>query len=120
MENKYTIFVGNYLQPKKFGLDLRYIEFSALTRSGFMTREDALSQVQELPEFNMGIRDEVLRRLRLSDEEFQEILKAPIKSHMDYQTYKPRFKDDDEFFKEAMEKGLVPATFYSKYVEGVS
>jgi hypothetical protein len=39
-ENDYTIFVGSYLWPIKFGMDLRYVEYSALVRSGFMTRWD--------------------------------------------------------------------------------
>lgn len=120
MENRYTIFVGNYLHPVKFGMDLRYVEFSALVRSGFMVRDDAQKQVDELPEFDDEIKAEVLKRLKICEEEFEEILTAPHKSHTDYGTYKPHFKEDKVFFQDAVKKGLVPETFYRKYVEGVS
>jgi N-acetyl sugar amidotransferase len=120
MENRYTIFVGNYLHPVKFGMDLRYVEFSALIRSGFMVRDKALEQIQKLPDFDQDIKDEVLLRLNLTEAEFEDILMAKKRSHNDYETYKPRFKEDKEFFRNAMKKGLVPETFYRKYVEGVS
>ena len=35
------------LPPKKFGIDLRYSEFSALVRAGLMSRNDALKNIQK-------------------------------------------------------------------------
>ena len=42
MENRTAYFSNNYYIIKKFGIDLRYSEFSALVRAGMMTRQEAL------------------------------------------------------------------------------
>ena len=42
MENRTAYFANNYYLPKKFGIDLRYSEFSSLVRAGLMERNVAL------------------------------------------------------------------------------
>jgi len=118
-ENLYTIFVGSYLWPKKFNMDLRYIEFSALIRSGFMTRREAWKELSEPPKMNPTLPYTIRRKLDISKPEWQMILDAPIMSHRDYETYQAKFKEDQEFFTYAMNQGKIPDTFYKKYVEGV-
>lgn len=115
LENKYTIFVTNYLQPSKFDVDLRYVEYSALVRSGQMTREDALTKIKEQPQIDPKILGEVKQRLKLSDTTLQNIMKQPVKSHHDYKTYHPTFKRWRWFFWLASKLNLVPKTFYIKY-----
>lgn len=118
-ENDYTIFVGAYLWPEKFGMDLRYVEFSALIRSGFMHRESALKEVKTPPKYNPLLPMRVRKELGLSKSEFDEIISAPVKTYRDYNTYQERFREDKEYFKTAVQKGLIPETFYRKYVLGV-
>lgn len=119
-ENEYSIFVGNYLWPKKFGMDLRYIEYSALIRSGFMTRENARADVSRPPQYPPKLPAKIRTRLNMSKDQFEQMMNSPVKSYKDYETYQDRFKEDREFFEAAILKGLIPQTFYQKYVLGVS
>jgi N-acetyl sugar amidotransferase len=120
MENDYTIFVGNYLQPKKFGIDMRYIESSAFVRSGRMLRAVAMKELTRDPEVDEELVSSVLKRLQISDGLFIAIMQAPRLTHHDYNTYQGLFKENKEFFTNALKKKLIPETFYKKYVEGVS
>jgi len=117
-ENEWTKFVKSYLLPRKFGIDKRYVEFSALIRSGQMSREDALSKIGELPEVGEDLIRHTKSRLNLSDEEFSKIMKLEIKSYKDYDNSREFFRENKEFFKDLLEKGLVSKTFYEKYVKG--
>ena len=114
-ENRYSKFVGNYLWIKKFGIDLRYVEYSALVRSGQMTREEALDKIKKSPTIEEDIIEEVKKRLGLTDEEFEDIMKQPIKTYHDYETYHSYFKKNKAMFKAMMDKNLIPETFYVKY-----
>jgi N-acetyl sugar amidotransferase len=119
-ENYYTIFVGAYLWPRKFNIDLRYIEYSALIRSGFITKELAALKVRRPPTIKPALYDHVLSTLKISRETMNRIMEAPPKSFRDYETYHERFKADEPFFKKALDRGLIPQTFYRKYVQGVN
>lgn len=118
-ENRYTKFVSKYLWVKKFGIDYRKIEYSALIRSGQMDRDTALEKISHPPKIESYIIDEVKKRLNLTDEQFNEILKMPIKTYRDYETYHDYFRKNKEMFKKFLDDGLIPETFYKKYVEGV-
>lgn len=118
-ENRHTIFLGNYLHPVKFNIDFRYVEFSAMVRSGQMTREEALTNIKIPPEFDMTILEEVLHRFHLAQNEFDDILKLPIKSHNDYPTYKRKFQQNKALFVRLLKEKKIPPTFYRKYVEGI-
>lgn len=113
MENKYTIFVGNYLQPKKFGIDLRWIEYSALIRSGQMSREEAIERIKTPLTIDPAILEEVKTRLNIKS--FEEILNTPKKTHDDYETCHQTFRRLRPFFWLMNKFRLVPATFYVKY-----
>lgn len=119
LENNYTIFIGSYIQPRIFDMDLRYVELSALTRSLQMHRQEALNQLQTTPSIDSSLLAKVFGRLGINRNQFDEIMETPRKSHHDYETYRARFKEDYEFFKLAYDRGLIPATFYRKYCEGV-
>jgi len=82
-ENKYTKFIGGYLWAYKFGQDLRYVQYSALIRSGQMKREMAWRLIHH-PQYVEGdILNEIKRRLILSGEEVERILNSPIKQYRD-------------------------------------
>ncbi|MEM3365836.1 MAG: N-acetyl sugar amidotransferase [Candidatus Methanomethyliaceae archaeon] len=115
MENKYTLFCDYYLLPYKFNIDLRYVEFSALIRSGYMSREEALKELEKPPICDDEIINEVKKRLNLSDKDFDEIMNAPKRSFRDYKTYLPTFRKLRPFFWLMYKLDRVPKTFYIKY-----
>ncbi|MCK4364596.1 MAG: N-acetyl sugar amidotransferase [Thermoplasmatales archaeon] len=115
MENKWTIFCDNYYMPKKFNIDLRYVEFSAFIRSGQMTREEAIKKIKEPIPVEDDLIEEVKKRLGLTDEEFDNIMKAPKKVASDYKTYRSTFKLMRPFFWLMYKADLVPKSFYVKY-----
>ena len=117
MENKYTYFNHNYILPKKFGMDLRYVEFSALVRSGRMTREAALEDLKQPLPISNSLVSEVQRRLGMDEKEFQNIMALPCKTAKNYETYKPTFKKMRPFFWAMYKADLVPKSFYLKYTK---
>ena len=115
LENRYTMFCTNYLQPRKFGIDFRYIEYSALIRSGQMMREDGIKKMEQAPQIDDAIIEEVKTRLGFSDDGFERMMTSPRKTHHDYETYHPTFRRWKGFFWMASKLDLVPKTFYIKY-----
>ncbi len=117
MENRTAYFTNNYYLPTKFGIDLRYSEFSALVRSGQMTRDEALSRIKEPKPFEADIIEEVKKRLNLKEGEFEALMDAPGKTYRDYLTYKETFEKMRWFFLMMAKLDLVPASFYMKYTK---
>ncbi len=117
MENRSAYFANNYYLPNKFEIDLRYCELSALIRSGQMTREEALEEVRREKVFDKDILDEVKKRLKFTENEFQEIMERPIKTFLDYQTYKPVFERWKPLFYLMYKLSLAPKSFYIKYTK---
>jgi hypothetical protein len=115
MENRYSLFMNNYMYPKKFKRDLRIVEFSALIRSGQMTRDQALKEIQISPPFDDELLDEVKKRFKLRDEDFMHIMELPIKSYRDYKTYRSTFIRLRPFFWLMYKANLIPKAFYTKY-----
>jgi len=117
MENRTAYFTNNYWLPKKFKIDLRYSEFSALVRDGQMSRQEALKLIKEPKPFDMGILEEILKRLNISETEFESMLLAPNKTYRDYKTYKQRFERMKPIFYMLYKMNLVPKSFYIKYTK---
>jgi N-acetyl sugar amidotransferase len=95
-ESIYTRFVQSYLLPEKFNIDKRKVHFSALINSGQMTREEALMKLKnETPypkdEINKDM-EYVLKKLELSEEEFEEMFSQKPKIFLDYPTTYPTVK----------------------------
>jgi hypothetical protein len=120
MENRYTLFNNNYILPRKFGIDLRLVEFSALIRSGQMSREEAIRELQTPLVCEEEVVNEIKKRLDLSDAEFDRIMALPIKSHTDYETYQKTFKRMRPFFYLMMKADRVTTSFYVKYCKGTT
>ena len=117
MENRTAYFTNNYWLPKKFGYDLRYCEFSALIRSGQLSRDEALTLIQQPKPFEKDILEEIYKRLGFSAEEFERVFNLPNKSYRDYHTYKKRFENMKWFFYLLYKTNLVPYSFYKKYTK---
>ena len=86
-ENVFTRFFEGYYLPHKFGYDTRKNVLSTQILAGTMTREKALEILETNPydEYQMQ-RDKayIARKLRISTEEFDEIIAQPNKTPSDY------------------------------------
>ncbi|UCD17686.1 MAG: N-acetyl sugar amidotransferase [Candidatus Zixiibacteriota bacterium] len=115
MENRTASFTNNYYLPRKFSINLRICEYSALIRSGQMSRDEALARVRQPRPVDPEIIAEIKKRLGFSEEEFEQIMNAPRKTYRDYKTYKRRFERMRPFFWLMYKMDLVPKSFYVKY-----
>ncbi|SOD81265.1 N-acetyl sugar amidotransferase [Spirosoma fluviale] len=86
-ENLFTKFAMAYWLPRKFGIDKRKINLSAQVLSQAITREEALAQLAQpfasATELEQT-RQYVVKKLDLTEEEFNQIWLAPAKHTFDY------------------------------------
>lgn len=86
-ESIYTRFYQGYVLPRKFRVDKRYGHLSDLINAGQISRECALEQMQ-LPPYNEDLQKQdliyVSKKLKLTSQQFEEIMREPIKSFRDY------------------------------------
>jgi len=113
-ENEYTKFVKTYVLPRKFGIDKRFVEFSALIRSGQKERDEALKELETLPEVESEFLEYCKKRLNYSDKEFKSMMDRPIRSYREFDTYIPYFLDNIDILKELADAGKLPSTFVEK------
>lgn len=117
MENRSAYFVNNYYLPKKFGIDSRYCEFSALIRAGQMSRDEALEKINLPKPLDKDILDEYKKRLDMTDEEFEELMNRAPKSFRDYKTYKETFIRLRTLFWLLYKTDFVTKSFYEKFTQ---
>lgn len=116
-ESYYTHFFQSYYLPKKFNIDKRKIEYSALIRSGQMAREDALREIGEHPyPHDPELVAYTLSKLDLSQEEFDRIMRAPNKTFHDYPTHYPMIRRLGPLIRLASAWNLVPKHLYYKFL----
>lgn len=80
-ENLFTKFAMAYWLPRKFAIDKRKISLSAQVLSQVITRNEALAQLQQpfAPESELQqTRSYVIKKLALSNDEFDRIWSAPV------------------------------------------
>jgi N-acetyl sugar amidotransferase len=116
MENRYTAY-NHYLLNTKFDRDFRMVELSAMIRSKKTTKDEALKEMRQPPYYPDEIIDEVKKRLGFTDEEYDRIMKLPVKSHGDYKTYHGTFKALRPFFWLMLKTNRIPRSFYDKYTK---
>ncbi|EMO53306.1 N-acetyl sugar amidotransferase [Leptospira noguchii] len=85
-ENLYSKFAFGYYQFHKFGIDKRKISLSGQVRSGFLSKEDALSQIQQEPDVKEDTVDYCIQKLGLTKSEFLEYYNKVNKTYKDYFT----------------------------------
>jgi len=116
-ESIYTKFIQTYLLPKKFNIDKRKTEFSALIRSGQLNREDAINEIaNQKYEFDESLVDYSIRKLGISKEEWIEIINQEPRSFMSYPSYYPLMKLFKQQIKLATKLKLLPDLLYLKYL----
>ena len=86
-ESIFTRFFHSYYLPKKFGYDLRKSYLSALICSGQISRNEALMELDKPPIDNLRLnqdKDYVIKKLGLTETEFEKIINSPNKNFNDY------------------------------------
>jgi N-acetyl sugar amidotransferase len=86
-ESVFTRFYQGYILPTKFGVDKRKAHLSNLICSGQISKEEAKA-VLATPPYSRDLQQQdqafVIKKLKLSEEEFQSIMQLPVKDHADY------------------------------------
>ena len=89
-ESIYTRWYQGFWLPQKFGYDKRRMHMSSLICSGEVTRAKALEELKA-PSYDPALQEEdtayVIKKLGLTDETFEQLLKSPKKSFWDYPSY---------------------------------
>ena len=115
LENRITAYFHSIYLPQKFNTDMRNNTLSALVRNGKMDRKEALTEYRKPPLVEKDLVEYFKKRLDLSDEEYESIMKRKPKSWYEYPTYKKRFELLRPLFKALAKANLVPMSFYLKY-----
>ena len=115
MENRTAYSVNNYYLPKKFNIDLRFSELSALIRSGQITREEATQRLAEEKPFDPGILEEIKTRVGFSNGDWENIMNDKPRHYTEFKTYKKRFEQMRPFFYILYKSGYVTKSFYHKF-----
>lgn len=92
-ESIYTRFFQGYILPRKFDIDKRKAHLSTLICSGQITREEALQELSRDPypeEMQQEDRTYTLKKLGLTEAQFQEIMSGPIHTWRDYPNSRAR------------------------------
>lgn len=91
-ESVWTRFYQGYILPEKFKIDKRKAHLSDLIFGGQMTKEEALAElakpIYDPKQFRIDY-EFVLKKLGLTAEAFDAIMKAPPRSHYDFDYEKP-------------------------------
>ena len=117
-ENHYTKFFQSYYLPKKFNIDKRKTELSALIRSNQITRENALDKINlNSYKYERSNIEYAIKKLEISNSDWKKIMSDPIKSHNDYLTLLPLIKMLKIPIKFAVKLKVLPKIFYLKYAK---
>ena len=91
-ESIWTRFYQGYILPVKFNIDKRKAHLSDLIFGGQITKEEALAELEK-PIYDAAQQktdfEFVLKKLGLSEAEFDAIMKTPRRSHYDFDYEKP-------------------------------
>jgi N-acetyl sugar amidotransferase len=86
-ESIYTRFYQSYILPLKFNIDKRRAHYANLVLSGQMERETALASLEAPVYHEQGLVDDrtyAIKKLGLSEAEFEAIMSALTKNFLDY------------------------------------
>jgi len=115
LENRMTAFFHGIYAPQKFHSDFRNNALSARVRNHQMSRADAWAEYMRPPQVEEELLAYFKKRLELSDEEYERVMRAPPRDWQEYPTYKRRFERLRVLFALLARHNLVPMSFYLKY-----
>jgi N-acetyl sugar amidotransferase len=109
-ESIYTRFFQAYVLPRKFSIDKRKAHFSSLICSDQMTREQALGLLKE-PVYPERLLQEDLeysvKKLGLSTAQFDDVLKLPRRSFLDYRNNDAVFEMAKKIIRRRSKRGYL-------------
>ena len=88
-ESRFTKFYESYWLPKRFGYDVRRVQFSSLILTGQMTRDEALEALKSPPWDEKTIGQEiefVANKLGISVDELNGFMALPKRTYRDYKS----------------------------------
>lgn len=115
LENRFTAFYHTYFLPKRWGINFRQIELSALVRSGQLDRSVALEAFLAPRQGDADIIGLVKKRLGFDDQEFDAVMNLPHRNYREFRTYKKRFERLRPLFWLLWKLNRVPRSFYEKF-----
>jgi N-acetyl sugar amidotransferase len=89
-ESIITRFYQGYILPEKFGIDKRKAHLSSLICSKQITKAEAFIELKKEKYNQLQYQEDrvfILKKFGLTEEQFQEIMKLPVKKHSDYPSY---------------------------------
>jgi N-acetyl sugar amidotransferase len=94
-ESRFTKFYESYWLPKKFGYDVRKVQYSSLILTGQMTRQEALEKLKQPPYDESTIHQDfefIANKLGITVQELQTYFDAPNKTYKDYASQERIYK----------------------------
>lgn len=86
-ESLYTKFIQEFILPNKFNIDVRKAYMSAPILRGQISREDALKELTRPMASEESLKNQkeyFLKKMELTEQQFDEIMKLPVKTRHDY------------------------------------
>lgn len=99
-ESIFTKFYQAYVLPVKFNVDKRKAHLSSLICSGQLTRSKAMDIIKEELYRSHELKKDkeyVVKKLGLTEKEFDGFMKLSVKSHLEYPSNFPLFKSSIKF-----------------------
>jgi len=115
-ENVYTKFASGWYLYHKFNIDKRKVSLSGPVRMGSMSPEEAREELKKEPTVSNAVVDHCVKKLGLSQQEFNEIMDLPPKTFHDYHTSYTVLKKFRGFVKLAVKLGILTPVLYEKYL----
>jgi len=88
-ESRFTRFYESYWLPKRFGYDVRRVQYSSLILTGQMTRDEALERLKEPPYDEASIAHElefVANKLGIAASDLNNYMAMPLRTYRDYKS----------------------------------
>jgi N-acetyl sugar amidotransferase len=116
-ENLYSHWAFGWYTFNKFGFDKRKVSLSAPIRMGRLSREEAQAEISKAPPVSPENTEYVIKKLQITKNELDEIMKAPNKSFKDYKTSYPLMMKFRFLIKLAIHMHLISPVANSKYFD---
>jgi len=116
-ESVLTKFIVAYYLPKKFNIDRRITQYSALVRSNQISKSDA-KEVLNKPvdgQYDENLKKYIIDKLSISENAFEIIMNKENKNFKDFVTYYNFFSNFGFFAKILCKLNLIPKLLYLRY-----
>lgn len=115
LENRWTAFTHTYFFPRRYQTDTRLLGYSALVRSGQVTRKEGLEMLKKPQILDENLLDLVIKRLGLSYDDLEMLMDQPKHTYREFATYKRTFERMRPFWWLMYKLNRVPKSFYMKF-----